>query len=152
MIFFEFSFRIKVREEDVFLVIQDFYPMRTILFYPHAQYYNEEKKCPAGACCFVYEFFYSNAGFETFFKGEIYNEEGIDEFQLALSFVKRFETEIVIGDFTCRSEFLLIKPDGKIYRAGPIGIGNAQYNSDVFEIDYDSLSPAVDLEDASRPQ
>lgn len=149
MTFFEFSFRVKVPEDNVFPVIEDLFPRRSLLFYPHAQFYNEEKKCPAQSCCFVYEFLYSDAGFGTFFKGEIYNEEQVSELSLALSFAKRLKTEVVIGDFTCISSFLLITPDGKIYRAESIGIGNDQNKSDVFELNYDSLSSAVDLEDAS---
>lgn len=136
----------KVAGDHVFPVIEELYPEKLLLFYPHAQFYTEEKKCPAASCCFVYEFLYSNAGFETLFKAEIYHEDGTNEFHLAFAFAKRLTTEVVIGDFTNRSEFLLIKPDGEIYRAGPIGVGADQYKSDVFEIDVDSLSPAIDLQ------
>jgi hypothetical protein len=151
MTFFEFSFRIKVLEENVFPVIEGLYPRRSVLFYPHAQFYNEEKKCPPQSCCFVYEFLYSAAGFGTFFKGEIDNEEQVSELSLALSFATKLKTEVVIGDFTCKSSFLLITTDEKIYRAESIGIGNDQNKADVFELNYHSLSSAIDLEDASGP-
>ena len=150
MIFFEINFRILVSEEDILSLIKDFYPKIPLIFHPHAQFYNEEMKCPKEYCCFVYELLYSSAGFRTFLKGEIYNEGSISEIALAIYFANRVESEIVIGDFTGRSSFLLIKPDGSIYRIAPIGIGDAQYHSEIFEIDYNTLSPAVDLGEIFR--
>ncbi|MDO6432683.1 hypothetical protein Q4E93_18905 [Flavitalea sp. BT771] len=145
MIFFEFSFRIKVSEDDIFPLIKELYPESTLAFYPHAQFYNEEMKCPPGICCFVYEFLYAGTGFKTFLRGEIYNEDQFSELPLAISAAKRFEMETVIADFTGRYPFLLITPDGTIYRTNSIGIGDPEYKTGVFEIDYGLLSPAVDL-------
>ncbi len=147
MIFFEFSFRIKVFGEKVFPLIELLYPTKSILFYPHAQFYNQEKKCPSQCFCFVYDFLYSDAGFATFLKGEIYNAQQVNELALAYSFATHLKTEVVIADFTFKSSFLLITPEKKIYRVESIGIGDARNNADAFELDYNSLSPANDLED-----
>src|ERR1700710_1258859 len=134
MIFFEISIRNYVSEEKIISLIRDFYPETPLNFYPHAQFYNEEMKCPNESCCFVYELLYSTAGFKTFFNGEIYNEGNFSQIALALYFASGVESEIVIGDFTERSSFLLIKPDRSIYRVAPIGIGNAEYQRGIFEI------------------
>jgi hypothetical protein len=73
--------------------------------------------------------------------------EQVLHFSCGTFFCKKIESEVVIGDFTGRNLFLLIKADGKIYRAASIGIGDNQYQKGVLEIDYDSLSSANDLED-----
>lgn len=145
MIFFEFSFRINLSENDIFPLIKECHSERTWIFYPHAQFYSEDMKCAPATCCFVYEFLYSDEGFKTFLRGGIYNEDQFNKLLLAISISKRFETETVIGDFTGQYPFLLIKPDGTVYRTDSIGLGDPKYKTGVFEIDYDLLSPAVDL-------
>ena len=146
MTFFEFSFRRKVAEENMLSAITDFFYGKNILAYPFEAYYAEDKTKSKGHPHIAYKFYYSNKGFETFFKGEAYEfDPEFNELTLAFFFAETFQTEVVIGDFTGRSSFLLIKGDKTVYRAAPIGIGDTQYKEDIFEINYESLSPANDL-------
>jgi hypothetical protein len=145
MTFFEFSFRKHISEVNILSAINEFFVGHNIMAYPSDVYYNDSQK-KKDSYHISYLCYYSIKGFETLFKGEAYEfDPTFNELTLAFFFAKTFRTEVVIGDFTARSSFLLIEEDQNIYRAAPIGIGDPQYKEDIFEINYDSLSPANDL-------
>jgi hypothetical protein len=146
MIFFEFSFRQKIPIADFISKIGEFYKGKKINFFSVQDFYNAESKIQDVDLLIVYECFYNDEGFQTFFKGQVYNlDENFNEFLLALHLSTAFNTDLVINDFTTLSDFILIKNKNNIYRVNPIGLGDPEYRNGVFEIDYKSAKLAADL-------
>lgn len=155
MKFFEFSFRKRVEIENILSAIAEYFG-NNISNYSYGDYYGEDNGNilkPNHRPYVIYKISYSNKGFETYFEGEAYEfDPDFNELALALFFVERFKTEVVINNFTSRTGFLLIKEDKKVYHTESDGISGSSYLNELrkkddypFEIDYESIFPADDI-------
>lgn len=142
---YEFSFRERINDKQFIACISSYYNIHEKHFYPRMLYYTEYVDKRFGFPLFTYEFLYSSKGLKTLVRGEVYNfDHRFREFDLAVYLAVFLKSEVVIGDFTGLSEFLLIKDPKEIFRTGPL-YGIESHRDDQFEIDYNNLHLANDL-------